>query len=106
MIQRQVFSICRTLPGHGRLRMNSSVSGLRIFGSTASSWAARARKWRARAGISSRRSASRGMWMRITFRRWNKSSRNLPACTSDSRFWWVAAMMRTSTLTGTWPPTR
>lgn len=30
MIQRQVFSICRTLPGHGRLRMNSSVSGLRI----------------------------------------------------------------------------
>jgi hypothetical protein len=26
-----------------------------------------------------------------------------PSC---SRFWWVAAMIRTSTFTGTWPPTR
>ena len=38
MIQRQVFSNWRTLPGQGRLRMNSSVSGLSSLGSTVSSW--------------------------------------------------------------------
>ena len=37
-------------------------------------------------------------------RRWNKSSRNFPACTRVSRFWCVAAMIRTSTLTGVCPP--
>ena len=39
-------------------------------------------------------------------RRWNKSSRNFPSCTRSSRFWCVAAIIRTSTFTGAYPPTR
>ena len=75
-------------------------------GATASSFAARFRKCCISRGMSSRRSASLGRCTRITFRRWNRSSRKVPACTSFSRSWCVAAMMRTSTLMGVWPPTR
>ncbi len=104
--QRQTFSSWRTLPGHGRRLIYASVSGCSILASTFSSFAARNRKCCASFGISSRRSRREGIWMRITFRRWNKSSRKSPAITRFSKSWWVAAMIRTSTWIDWWPPTR
>ncbi|ESU85108.1 hypothetical protein WRSd5_00098, partial [Shigella dysenteriae WRSd5] len=58
--QRQVFSSWRTLPGHARRVNAASVSGCSNFASTPSSRAATCKKWRARRGISSRRSRSGG----------------------------------------------
>ncbi|CSB97928.1 Uncharacterised protein [Vibrio cholerae] len=73
-----MFSSWRTLPGQSSLVRISTVRGLSVFISTPSSLAASAKKCLVSFSISCRRSRSDGIWMRITFRRWNKSSRNLP----------------------------
>ena len=49
-------------------------------------------------GMSSRRSRKAGKRKRMTFRRWNKSSRNTPSLTRCSRSWCVAAITRTLAL--------
>ena len=65
----------------------------------------RSTKCMTREGMSSRRRRSGGM--RIdTFRRYHRSSRKRPWRTICSRSRWVAAMTRTSTFTGSLPPTR
>ena len=63
------------------------------------------RKWSARAGMSSRRSRSGGMWIWKTLRRKNRSSRNSPAAISEPSGRLVAAMTRMSVGRGRASPT-
>ena len=81
VIQRQCVLQLAHVARPGQMLQVFLVSGLSTLVSTDSSCAALARKCSASAGMSSRRSARRGMWMRMTFSRWNRSSRNLPART-------------------------
>ncbi|MEA5413199.1 flavoprotein, partial [Synechococcus sp. BA-120 BA3] len=60
----------------------------------------------ASAGISPGRSRSDGRRRLTTFRRYSRSSRNVPSDTARPRSRFDVAMMRMSTLTGVVPPTR
>ena len=104
--QWQIFSSWRTFPGKlNKFIRDCAASEMRL-GSTPNCWALCCKKWRVNVGMSSLRSRSAGNRKRITFKRWNKSSRNAPSLTRFSRSWWVAAITRTLALIALCPPTR
>ena len=104
--QWQIFSSCRTLPGNGKFSKHANAASERRLVSPPNCCALFCRKCRVSMAMSSLRSRNGGKRRRITFRRWNKSSRNTPSFTRCSRFWWVAAITRTWVLIALCPPTR
>ena len=106
--QWQRFSSWRTLPGKSkpirhceRRRRTCAWARRRARGALAAGSGAPA------AGCLRCARAARGRRRRITFSRWNRSSRNSALrARAASRFWCVAAITRTLALIGWWPPTR
>ena len=96
----------RTLPGQAWLRIRASASSLKPRTGRPVSRAKQRRKWWASASRSSGRSRSGGRWMRITFRRKKRSSRNEPSRIRAARSWFVADTRRASVRSTRVPPRR
>ena len=101
-----IFFSWRILPGHTMLSSVVAASSLSVrLGRPSFSWNS-AKKCSARKAISSRRSAKFGTTIGTTFRRWNSSSRKVPASISSTKFRAVAEITLISTFWATLPSTR
>ncbi len=98
------FSSSRTFPGHTYARSADRASAVRIFCSRPIRPQNFLMKYSDNSRISSLLSRSGGMVSAITFRRKKRSCLNLPFSTSSLRSRLVAAIIRTSTVTGSVAP--
>ena len=72
--QRQTFSSWRTLPGQGRRLMVGLGIRVQTLGFHVQFLGGAQQEVLGELGMSSRRSLRAGIWMRMTLRRWNRSS--------------------------------
>src|SRR5216117_3360420 len=100
-----MFASSRTLPGQA-YEASSCTAPASNWTDRPSRVAWRTAKWCTNGGMSSGRSRSGGMWIGRTLRRNSRSSRNWPCWEAFARSLFVAAITRTSTVTGFSPPSR